>query len=238
MVSDICAPLRGTATGQRDVLSSSLCTYAPASMLAQNSLDGYNCFHFDDDEDVASDDTVLPAQLLLALYCLGNNSNRRLILQALPISMSRCLFMGDAEGRKLLLSAIPLRTNETSVSRSRIHTFLQLVQSMMPSISPRDSAESTPRGQMKVSSFFRSQTKRDGSSGAPGVPHREINTAENILSTFAGKMGDTANWILLFDVLGCEISTPILQWSSSTLSTLRDRIDVLVENLDISRRLR
>lgn len=231
VVSDLCnACTLGVTPADSSVSASSLCTYRPGGA----SVEGYNCFIFTEEEDVVRSETILPAQLLLALYCMGNKTNMDTIQSALPQSMIRCLYISETDIKREKLSHTPMFPSELSSERLMAEVPLMLLHTMLPFSSTR---QGDSKGVNSMKAFFK-PTVANKDLHATSMSSGEYLTGDIVLSLFSTKVGQSANWALLYDHLGSVTSTPRLEWNKKSLFHLRDEIQILVDNLDFSRRLR
>jgi hypothetical protein len=181
---------------------------------------------FNDIDDINRNDTVYPTQFLLMLYCLGNKSNTELLMRAFPASMMHILNLSIDNIKKLRLSATPFLSSKREALMSAFQNPFQIVNSVL--LMQREASSSIQKRSM--TSFF-SKTPSSASIAT------EFSIF-SLLNSFASKMSDNSNWIVLFDIIGCHVSTPQYEWNKTMVIHLQACVNAAVENLDFSRRIR
>jgi hypothetical protein len=190
---------------------------------------------FEDVEEVAYDDTIVPNQVLLAYLCLGNAQNSNIVLSCFPDAMDE-LCSGSLSIAQVLNSHA-----KTDVAKD------SYMEPSLPSTELSFSLDFVQRCQEHVS--------RDTDTGSADVlppetggslirwrrastTRRALQSRQQMLSDFASKMGDGTNWITLFRSIALTLSHHRIEWNKDSLQCLESAIAEQVELLDFRRRFR
>lgn len=191
---------------------------------------------FEDVEEAAYDDTIVPNQLLLACFCVGNRQNTDIVLNSLPPAMD-----------ELCSSSLNIAQVLKNYSKAEVARESNGDPSLSPSPESSYCLDFVQRCQEHVSRDTESGSVDVVSTegGGPLIRWRRASTTrrallsrQQMLSDFSSKMGDDTNWMVLFRSLSLNLSHFRVEWNKDTLTCLESALADQVDLLDFRRRFR